>query len=277
MGLKRYKPITPGLRHRVSSDFDSVTKTEPEKTLIKGTKRGRGNGRNNNGRITMRHRGGGTKRFIRDIDFKRAIREVEAKVAGIEYDPNRSARIALLHYTNGQKAYILAPNGLKVGDRVIAGERVPIQAGNAMPIKNIPVGTIIHNVELKPGKGGQFARSAGTFCKLDGKDGKYAAIRMPSGEIRLVLQACFATIGAVGNAEQSNFVLGKAGRSRHIGVRPTVRGVAMNATDHPHGGGRGRQKGYKTPTSPWGTPSKGYRTRKKNKTTNRYIISRRKK
>ncbi len=277
MGIKRFKPITPGLRHRVSPDFAEITKTEPEKSLITGTKRGRGNGRNNNGRITVRRRGGGQKRFYREIDFKRAIRDVEAKVVSIEYDPNRSARIALLNYVNGQKAYILAPNGLNVGDRVIAGEKVEIKVGNALPIKNIPVGSLLHNIELKPGKGGQIARSAGSFAKLDGKEGKYAALRLPSGEIRLVLQACFATLGEVGNAEHSNIVYGKAGAKRLLGYRPKVRGMAMNAHDHPHGGGRGRQKGYKTPVSPTGVPAKGYRTRKKSKVTNRYIISRRKK
>ncbi len=277
MGIKRYKPITPGLRHRVSSDFAEITKTEPEKGLITGIKRGRGNGRNALGRITVRRRGGGEKKFYREIDFKRSIRDIEAKVVAIEYDPNRSARIALLNYVNGVKAYILAPNGLKVGDRVQAGEKVEIKVGNALPIRNIPVGSLLHNIELKPGKGGQLARSAGSFAKLDGKEGKYAALRMPSGEIRLVLQACFATLGEVGNAEHSNLVFGKAGVKRHMGFRPKVRGVAMNTHDHPHGGGRGRQKGYKTPVSPTGVPAKGYRTRKKSKVTNRYIISRRKK
>ena len=277
MGIKRYKPITPGLRHRVSSDFDSITKSDPEKSLIKGGKRGRGNGRNNQGRITVRHRGGGSKKFYREIDYKRSIRDMEAKVIAIEYDPNRSARIALLYYENGIKAYILAPDGVKVGDRVIAGEKVEIKTGNAMPIKNIPVGSLLHNIELKPGKGGQIVRTAGAFAKLDGKEGKYAALRLPSGEIRLVLQSCFATIGIVGNAEHSNIVYGKAGKKRQFGYRPKVRGVAMNAHDHPHGGGRGRQKGYKTPVSPTGVPAKGYRTRKKNKVTSRYIISRRKK
>ncbi len=276
MGLKRFKPITAALRHRVGFDFSEVTKTEPEKSLVTGIKRGRGNGRNNNGRITMRHRGGGSKRFYREIDFKRSIRDVEAKVVTIEYDPNRNARIALLHYVNGEKAYILAPDGLKVGDRVTAGEKVDIKAGNAMPLKNVPVGSVVHNIELKPGKGGQLARSAGTGAKLDGKEGKYAIMRMPSGEIRMVLLECYATIGQVGNAEYSNKVIGCAGKARHLGQRPKVRGVAMNTHDHPHGGGRGRQKGYKTPTSPWGTPSKGYRTRSKKNPSSRLIISRRK-
>lgn len=277
MGLRRYKPNTPGLRHKVTSDFSEITKTEPEKSLIKGIKRGRGNGRNAQGRITVRHRGGGTKRFYRVIDFKRTKRDVEAKIVAIEYDPNRNARIALLHYVDGIKAYILAPSGLKVGDRIIAGEGADYKVGNALPIKAIPIGTIIHNIELKPGKGGQMARSAGAFAKLDGKEGKYAILRLPSGETRMVLQECYATIGMVGNAQHSNLVFGKAGRKRHIGVRPRVRGVAMNVHDHPHGGGRGKQKGYKTPVSPTGVPAKGYKTRKKNKITNRYIISRKKK
>jgi len=269
MGLKRYKPITPNLRHRVSPDFSEITKTEPEKTLIGGTKRGKGSGRNSQGRITVRHRGGGTKRLYREIDFKRQKHDVEAKVVAIEYDPNRSARIALLHYVDGVKAYILAPNGLKVGDRVMAGENAEYKVGNALPIKSIPVGTIIHNVELKPGKGGQLARSAGTFAKLDGKEGKYAVLRLPSGEIRLVLQRCFATIGEVGNADHSNLVYGGAGKKRNCGMRPKVRGVAMN--------GRGKQKGYKTPVSPSGVPAKGYKTRKKDKSSSQYILAKRKK
>lgn len=277
MGLKRFKPITAALRHRVGFDYSDVTTIEPEKSLITGIKRGRGNGRNSQGKITMRHRGGGSKRFYREIDFKRSIRGVEAKVVTIEYDPNRNARIALLHYTDGQKAYIIAPEGLKVGDRIIAGEKVEIKVGNSMPLKDVPVGSVVHNIELKPGKGGQIARSAGSGAKLDGKEGKYAIMRMPSGEIRMVLLECYATIGQVGNAEYSNKVIGCAGKARHMGVRPKVRGVAMNTHDHPHGGGRGRQKGYKTPTSPWGTPAKGYRTRSKKNPTSRLIISRRKK
>ncbi len=276
MGIKRFKPITPGLRHKVSFDYAEITKQEPEKSLITGIKRGKGNGRNNNGRITVRHRGGGNKKFYRVIDFKRRKFNVEAKVVAIEYDPNRSARIALLHYVDGIKSYIVAPNGLKIGDRVISGEKVDIRTGNAMVIRNIPVGTVLHNIELKPGKGAQMARSAGTFAKLDGKDGKYAVLRLPSGETRLVLLECMATVGTVGNPDNANIVYGKAGKYRHLGVRPHVRGVAMNNVDHPHGGGRGRQKGYKTPTSPWGQPAKGYKTRKKNKTSNRYILAKRK-
>jgi large subunit ribosomal protein L2 len=276
MGLKRYKPITAGLRHKVSSDFSEITSTEPFKNLIGGTKRGRGNGRNSGGRITVRHRGGGSKKFYRVIDYKRDKTGIPAKVVSIEYDPNRSARIALIQYHDGIKRYILAPNGLKVGDTVEAGDKIEIKIGNSLPLRVIPVGTIIHNVELKPGKGGQLARSAGTFAKLDGKEGKYAILRMPSGEIRMILLACRATVGEVGNADNSNLFYGKAGVSRHLGIRPYVRGVAMNKVDHPHGGGRGKQKGYKTPVSPTGVPAKGYKTRKKNKTTGRYILSKRK-
>ncbi len=276
MGLKRYKPITPGLRHKVSADFSEITSTEPVKNLIGGTKRGRGNGRNNGGRITVRHRGGGNKKFYRVIDYKRDKIGVPAKVVTIEYDPNRTSRIALLQYHDGIKSYIIAPNGLKVGDTVEAGDKIEIRTGNSLPLKSIPVGTIIHNIEIKPGKGGQLARSAGTHAKLDGKEGKYAILRMPSGEIRMILLECRATVGEVGNADNSNMFYGKAGVSRHMGIRPFVRGVAMNKVDHPHGGGRGKQKGYKTPVSPTGVPAKGYKTRKKNKTTSKYILSKRK-
>lgn len=276
MGIKRFKPTTPGLRHKVAFDYAEITKTEPEKSLITMTLRGKGNGRNSQGRITVRHRGGGNKQFYRMIDFKRKKWDIEAKVVAIEYDPNRTARIALLHYMDGEKAYILAPNGLKVGDKVKAGAKVDVRVGNAMLLENIPVGTVLHNIELKPGKGGQLARSAGTSVKLDGKENGYAFISLPSGEIRMVLLRCMATIGEVGNAERLNIVYGNAGTKRHLGWRPTVRGMAMNATDHPHGGGRGKQKGYKMPTSPTGVPSKGYCTRKKNKTSNRYIISKKK-
>jgi large subunit ribosomal protein L2 len=276
MGLKRFTPVNPGLRHKVAFDYSEITKTTPEKSLIGGIKRGKGDGRNNHGCITVRHRGGGNKRFYRLIDFKRDKFGVRAKVVSIEYDPNRSARIALLHYVDGEKRYILAPNGLKVGDFVESGEKVEIKVGNALPLRNIPVGTVVHNVELKPGKGGQLARAAGTSAKLDGKEGKYAILRLPSGEIRMVLLDCYATIGEVGNADNLNIVIGKAGHSRHLGIRPRVRGVAMNKVDHPHGGGRGKQKGYKTPVSPTGVPAKGYKTRKKNKNSNQYILSRRK-
>lgn len=276
MGLKRFKPKTPGLRHKVSLDYSEITAEKPEKSLIGGIKRGKGNGRNSGGRITVRHRGGGNKRFYRIIDFKRDKRGVQAKVISIEYDPNRSSRIALLHYIDGEKRYILAPNGLKVGDKIEAGDKIEIKVGNALPLRNIPVGTMIHNVEVKPGKGGQLARSAGTYAKLDGKEGRYAILRMPSNEIRMILLDCFATIGEVSNADNSNVFLGKAGHSRHLGIRPYVRGVAMNKVDHPHGGGRGKQKGYKTPVSPTGVPAKGYKTRKRDKGSNRYILSKRK-
>jgi len=275
MGVKRYKPITPGLRHKVSYDYSEITKFEPEKSLIVGVKRGKGNGRNNRGVITCRHKGGGNKKFIRLIDFKRDKRNIPAKVIAIEYDPNRNARIALLQYIDGEKRYILAPNGLNVGDTVESGEKVSIKVGNALPLKNIPVGTSIHNIELKVGKGAQIARSAGTFAKLEGKEGKYAIVKLPSGEVRLILSECYATIGEVGNPDAKNIVLGKGGKSRHLGIRPTVRGVAMNKVDHPHGGGRGKQKGYKKPTSPTGVPAKGYKTRKPNK-PDFYIISHRK-
>lgn len=276
MALKRYKPITPGLRHKVSFNYSELSKVEPEKSLIGGIKRGKGNGRNNQGCITVRHRGGGSKKFYRIIDFKRGKVGVAAKVISIEYDPNRTARIALLHYIDGEKRYILAPNGLKVGDLVETGEKVEIRVGNSLPLRNIPVGTLLHNIEIKPGKGGQIARSAGTYAKLDGKEGKYAILRMPSNEIRMILLDCYATVGEVGNADSSNVFLGKAGSSRHMGVRPYVRGVAMNKVDHPHGGGRGKQKGYKTPVSPTGIPAKGYKTRKKTKNSSRYILSKRK-
>ncbi|MGC8764621.1 MAG: 50S ribosomal protein L2 [Brevinematia bacterium] len=275
MGLKRFKPVTAGLRHKVGYDYEEITKDFPEKTLIAGVKRGRGNGRNHHGVITVRHRGGGNKRFYRLIDFRRDKYNVKAKVVSIEYDPNRSARIALLHYVDGEKRYILAPIGLKVGDFVESGEKVEINPGNALPLRNIPVGTVVHNVELKPGKGGQLARAAGTSAKLDGKEGKYAILRLPSNEIRMVLLDCYATIGEVGNPDNTNVFYGKAGQSRHLGIRPFVRGVAMNKVDHPHGGGRGKQKGYKTPVSPTGVPAKGYKTRK-NQLTDKYILSKRK-
>jgi large subunit ribosomal protein L2 len=234
-------------------------------------------GRNMYGRITVRHRGGGENRRIRLVDFKRDKLNVPAKVAAIEYDPNRTARLALLHYADGEKRYIVAPLGLKVGDMIVAGENADIRPGNAMPIANIPVGTLIHNIELQEGKGGQLARSAGTAAQLLAKEGQYAQVRLPSGEIRLVRRTCFATIGQVGNLDHSNVKLGKAGRKRHMGIRPAVRGSAMNPNDHPHGGGEGRQPiGMPGPKSPWGKPTRGYRTRR-NKRTDKYIVRRRKK
>ena len=272
MGIKRFKPYTPSRRFMTVSDFAEITKTEPEKSLTVGFVRG--TGRNNQGRITCRHKGGGHKRRYRIIDFRRDKIGVPAKVAAIEYDPNRSARIALLVYADGEKRYILWPEGLKVGDTVVAGPDAEIKVGNALPLRNIPVGTIVHNVELKPGKGGQLARAAGSFAQLMGKVGDYAQLRLPSGELRLVHLDCMATIGQVGNLDHENIVIGKAGRSRWLGIRPTVRGTAMNPVDHPHGGGEGRTFG-KHPVTPWGQPTKGYKTRRSKKYSDRFIIKRR--
>lgn len=272
MGIKRFKPYTPSRRFMTVSDFSEITKTEPEKSLTVGFVRG--TGRNNQGRITCRHKGGGHKRRYRIIDFRRDKIGVPAKVAAIEYDPNRSARIALLVYADGEKRYILWPEGLKVGDTVIAGPDAEIKVGNALPLRNIPVGTIVHNVELKPGKGGQLARAAGSFAQVMGKVGDYAQLRLPSGELRLVHLDCMATVGQVGNLDHENIVIGKAGRSRWLGIRPTVRGTAMNPVDHPHGGGEGRTFG-KHPVTPWGQPTKGYKTRRSKKYSDRFIIKRR--
>ncbi len=272
MGIKKFKPYTPSRRFMTVSDFSEITKTEPEKSLTVGFVRG--TGRNNQGRITCRHKGGGHKRRYRIIDFRRNKIGIPAKVAAIEYDPNRSARIALLVYADGEKRYILWPDGLKVGDTVIAGPDAEIKVGNALPLRNIPVGTIVHNVELKPGKGGQLARSAGSFAQLMGKVGDYAQLRLPSGELRLVHLDCMATVGQVGNLDHENIVIGKAGRSRWLGIRPTVRGTAMNPVDHPHGGGEGRTFG-KHPVTPWGQPTKGYKTRRAKKYSDKFIIKRR--
>ena len=275
MGIKKFKPVTPGRRGMMGYTFEEVTKTEPERSLIVPLKK-RG-GRNMYGRITVRHRGGGNKRFYRLIDFKRDKRGIPAKVAAIEYDPNRTARIALLHYVDGEKRYIIAPLGLKVGDTVMAGPEAEIRPGNALPIANIPTGTMIHNIELYPGRGGQLVRAAGTSAQLLAKEGDYAHIRLPSGEVRLVRQECYATIGQVGNVEHANIKLGKAGRKRHMGIRPTVRGSAMSPRDHPHGGGEGRQPiGLPGPKTPWGKPTLGYKTRR-NKRTDKFIIRRRSK
>ena len=273
MAVKVYKPTSPGRRGMTSSTFEEITKTTPERSLLQSkNKRG---GRDFNGTISIRHRGGGSRRHYRVIDFKRNKLDIPAKVAAIEYDPNRSARIALLNYADGEKRYIIAPLELKVGDTIIASKTADIRAGNAMPIANIPVGTLIHNVELQPGKGGQLARSAGTAAQLIGKEGDYAQVRMPSGEVRLIRQTCMATIGEVGNVDHSNVKLGKAGRKRHLGIRPTVRGTAMSPRDHPHGGGEGRQPvGKPGPRSPWGKPTRGKKTRN-NKVTDQYIIKRR--
>lgn len=273
MAIKKYKPTTPGRRSMTVSTFEEITKKKPEKSLtVSLFKSG---GRNAQGRITARHRGGGHKRKYRIIDFKRDKDGIPAKVAAIEYDPNRTARIALLHYLDGEKRYILAPVGLSVGDMVESGPDADIKPGNALPLENIPVGTVVHNIELQPGKGGQMVRSAGASAQLMGKTGKYATLRLPSGEFRMVLLQCRATIGQVGNVEHENIVIGKAGRSRKLGKRPHVRGVAMNPVDHPHGGGEGKAPvGLPGPVTPWGKPALGARTRKK-KASDRLIIRRR--
>jgi large subunit ribosomal protein L2 len=255
--------------------FDEITKDKPERSLIVPLRKK--GGRNSYGRITVRHQGGGHKQFIRLVDFKREKRDIPAKVAAIEYDPNRTARLALLHYADGEKRYIVAPLGLKVGDKLMTGANAEIRTGNCLPIANIPVGTMVHNIELKEGKGGQLVRSAGGAAQLLAKEGEFAQIRMPSGEVRLVRQKCYATIGQIGNVDHSNIKLGKAGRKRHLGVRPTVRGTAMSPRDHPHGGGEGRQPtGMPGPKSPWGKPTRGYKTRR-NKKTDQYIVKRRSK
>ena len=276
MGLKQYKPTSPGRRFQTVSDFTEITSTTPEKSLLEPLpKKG---GRNNNGRITTRHQGGGHKRRYRVIDFKRKKDGVPAKVATIEYDPNRSARIALLHYADGEKRYILAPKGLQVGDTVQSGPGSDIKPGNTLALSDIPVGTVVHAVELQPGKGAALARSAGTSIQLMGKEGDYAILRMPSSEMRRVLVTCRATIGEVGNSDHGNIKIGKAGRARWMGVRPTVRGTAMNPVDHPHGGGEGKNKSAgRHPVTPWGVPTKGHRTRSKKNASSRLIIRRRKK
>jgi len=276
MGIKQYKPTSPGRRFQSVSDFKELTATTPEKSLTRPLSKKAG--RNNNGRITTRHQGGGHKRKYRVIDFKRVKDGVPAKVATIEYDPNRSARIALLHYVDGAKAYILQPKGLKVGDVVTSGPGSDIKPGCALALSDIPVGTVVHAVELQPGRGAALARSAGTSIQLMGKEGKYAILRMPSSEMRRVLATCRATVGEVGNAEHSNLKIGKAGRKRWLGVRPTVRGTVMNPVDHPHGGGEGKNKSAgRHPVTPWGVPTKGHRTRNKKKASSRLIIRRRKK
>ena len=276
MGVKHLKPTSAGRRWQTVSDFSEITCTTPEKSLLEPLPKKAG--RNNNGRITTRHQGGRVKRKYRRIDFKRNKDGVPAKVATIEYDPNRSARIALLHYVDGAKAYILAPKGLKVGDTVISGPGADIKPGNALPLSEIPVGTLVHAIEFQPGKGAAIARSAGTSVQLMGKEGKYAILRMPSSEMRRVLVTCRATVGEVGNADHSNIRIGKAGRNRYKGIRPTVRGTVMNPVDHPHGGGEGKNKtSGRHPVTPWGVPTKGHRTRKKSKASDRLIIRRRKK
>ncbi|MFC2064557.1 50S ribosomal protein L2 [Chloroflexota bacterium] len=275
MAVKKYKPTTPGQRGMTGYSFDEITKSKPERNLIYLRKAQAG--RNVHGRVTVRHRGGGARRFIRIVDFKRTKRDIPARVAAIEYDPNRTARLALLFYADGVKNYILAPVGLKVGDTVVSGTKAEIRPGNSLPLSSIPVGTMIHNIEIKEGRGGQLVRSAGSSAQLLAKEGEYAQIRMPSREVRLIRQTCHATIGQVGNLEHSNIKLGKAGRKRHMGIRPTVRGTAMSPRDHPHGGGEGRSPtGMPGPKSPWGRPTRGYRTRR-NKATTKYIVRRRRK
>jgi len=275
MAVKKYKPVTPGQRGMTGYTFEEITKSEPERALLISPRRH--GGRNMYGRITVRHQGGGNRRFIRIIDFKRDKLEIPARVAAIEYDPNRTARLALLNYVDGEKRYIIAPMGVQVGDMLVSGPNAEIRPGNSLPIANIPVGTLVHNIEVKEGKGGQFVRSAGGAAQLLAKEGDFAQIRMPSGEVRLIRQKCYATIGQVGNLDHSNIKLGKAGRKRHLGVRPTVRGSAMSPRDHPHGGGEGRQPiGKPGPRTPWGKPTLGYKTRK-NKQTDKYIVRRRSK
>ncbi len=275
MAVKSFRPITPALRFKTVSSFEEITKSLPEKSLIESNKKS--GGRNNRGRITSRRRGGGHKRFYRKIDFKRDKSGVPATVHSIEYDPNRSARIALLNYVEGEKRYILAPIGLRVGSRVESGPNADIRPGNALPLDNIPLGSIVHNVELQPGRGGQIGRAAGVEIQVMAKEGDFAQLRMPSGEMRLVRVGCYATIGQVGNLDHENIVVGKAGRSRWLGKRPSVRGVAMNPIDHPHGGGEGRASGGGHPVTPWGAPTKGYKTRKRKNRSNKYIVRRRNK
>lgn len=271
MAIKKYKPTTNGRRNMTSSDFAEITTSTPEKSLLQPLKNNAG--RNNNGRITVRHQGGGHKRQYRVIDFKRNKDNVAAVVKTIEYDPNRSANIALVHYEDGVKAYILAPKGLEVGMRLVSGPEADIKVGNALPLENIPVGTVIHNIEMKPGKGGQLIRSAGTSAQVLGKEGKYVLIRLNSGEVRMILATCRATIGEVGNEQHGLVNIGKAGRTRWLGKRPTVRGSVMNPNDHPHGGGEGRTSiGRKSPMSPWGKPTLGKKTRSKKARSNKFIV-----
>lgn len=274
MGIKKLKPVTPGTRFRTNFTFEEITKETPEKSLLVSLKKS--GGRNNLGRVTARHRGGGHKRKYRIIDFKRDKHGIAAKVFSIEYDPNRTCRIALLHYADGEKRYIIAPDGLKVGDSVMSGPGSEIKVGNALPLKEMPLGSFVHNVELKPGKGGQLGRSAGTSLQLMAREGDYAQLKMPSGEVRMVRSECYATYGSVGNAEHENISIGKAGRSRWLGIRPHTRGVAMNPVDHPMGGGEGKTSGGGHPVSPWGQKAKGLKTRKRKKQSNKFIIKRRK-
>ena len=275
MGMKHFKPYTPSRRNMTVSDFSEITKKTPEKSLL--AKKRKNAGRNSYGRITVRHQGGGNRQKYRVVDFKRLKDDMQATVIGIEYDPNRSSNIALIQYEDGEKAYILAPQGLTNGDKVISGETVDIKPGNCMPISSIPVGTLIHNIELNPKQGGKLVKAAGQSAQLMAKEGKYAHVRLPSGEMRLVLARCRATIGVIGNSDHENVKLGKAGRKRHMGIRPTVRGSVMNPVDHPHGGGEGRAPvGHAGPMTPWGKPALGYKTRNKKKQSNKFIVKRRK-
>ena len=276
MAIKKYKPTSNGRRNMTSSDFAEITTNKPEKSLLESKKRKAG--RNNQGKITVRHHGGGHKKQYRIIDFKRNKDGIPAKVATVEYDPNRSANIALVNYADGEKRYILAPKGLEVGQTIVSGPEADIKVGNALPLANIPMGTTIHNIEMKPGKGGQLVRSAGTSAQVLGREGKYVIVRLQSGEVRLILATCRATIGQVGNEQHELINIGKAGRSRWLGKRPTVRGSVMNPVDHPHGGGEGRSPiGRKSPMSPWGKPTLGFKTRKKKNKSDKFIVRRRKK
>jgi len=273
LALKTYSPTTPGRRFMTSADFAELTSSQPEKSLLKPLKRN--GGRNSQGRLTMRHRGGGHKRRYRVIDFKRDKHGIPAKVASIEYDPNRTARIALLHYVDGEKRYILAPLGIRVGDVLSSGPDSEVKPGNALPLSNIPLGIPVHNLELSPGKGAQIVRSAGGSANIIAKEGGFARVRLPSGELRLIRVNCMATLGQLGNLEHEGISIGKAGRNRWLGRRPKVRGVAMNPIDHPHGGGEGKSSGGRHPCTPWGKPTKGYKTRKKKKASNKYIVAKR--
>ncbi|MCZ7551261.1 MAG: 50S ribosomal protein L2 [Anaerolineae bacterium UTCFX2] len=273
MGVKKFKPVTPGQRGMTGYTFEEITKSTPERSLIRPLRKS--GGRNMYGRVTVRHRGGGHRRNMRLVDYKRDKHGIPARVAAIEYDPNRTARLALLFYVDGEKRYIIAPVDLRVGDMVVSGPAAEVRPGNSLPISNIPVGTLVHNLEMKEGRGGQLVRAAGAAAQLLAKEGDYAQIRMPSGEVRLIRQVCYATIGQVGNLDHSNIKLGKAGRKRHLGIRPTVRGTAMSPRDHPHGGGEGRQPiGMPSPKTPWGKPTLGAKTRR-NKKTDKYIVRRR--
>lgn len=273
MPVKNYKPTSPSQREKTTLVFESIDKKRPERRLLSPIKRT--GGRNNNGRITVRWIGGGHKRLYRQIDFRRDKRDIPARVAAIEYDPNRTSNIALLNYADGEKRYIIAPLDLKVGDTVLSGENIDIKPGNALPLRSIPVGTFIHNIEMKTGKGGQLVRTAGAYAQLMAKEGTYATVKLPSNEVRYILQECYASIGQIGNIDHENITIGKAGRSRWLGKQPKVRGVAMNPVDHPHGGGEGKSKGGNHPSNPWGVPTKGYKTRRRTD-SDKYIITRRK-